>query len=635
MGTAESTEGQARASLAKRASLDPSDLALELALCAFGIDLGFGISLGWFRLGLLDPALVDLDRVDPVDATDRLADEAVSLSDVLANDTMIADAGATDRRLRLLASLRRFRPGLAAALAFDPGDPFGAAMRTIAETDAGLARALGPVLPLAAKATSVTPDRGQRASISALVGDETAAGELRGAAKRLVHQLQTAPLTPRGPGFVTVRPSNQRLGRAVTWLIPSLFPDQAADMLGDLGIRLGTSGKRDNQARDAAIANTCAALLGEIENGQEAAVASLARMLARVRNKPVRKQVEKALAAVAERAGTGVDELVERSLPTFGVDPDGRRVLAFDSWSAEIEVETDGRVRISWTDGSAEAADEPPRSLRDRAPGDVADVVAVADDIRATLGDERRRLEQLLAEERRWSVAEWRPRYLEHPLGKNPGSAPHLALHGARRSRPKRWRPATVGWPTVRAGVLPMPPDDASVELWHPVEASDDSVDQWRDLVVTRRITQPFKQAFRETYRIDLRSGGDGVLDRRFADRPLAYAQMRALMGARGWSAPMLGPFDQGDRSVGFRDFVRAGLRAELDHVPAGLGDPRIERRLRAVGRRALHDRRGRPSLPDAPRGRAASRALGGVARRGPLHLRPGPAPATELLDRR
>ena len=405
-------------------------------------------------------------------------------------------------------------------------------------------------------------------------------------------------------------------------------------MLGDLGIRLGTSGKRDNQARDAAIANTCAALLGEIEDRQEAAVASLARMLARVRNKPVRKQVEKALAAVAERAGTGVDELVERSLPTFGVDPDGRRDLAFNSWSAEIEVETDGRVRISWTDGSAEAADEPPRSLRDRAPGDVADVVEVADDIRATLGDERRRLEQLLAEDRRWSVAEWRPRYHEHPLGRIQGRRLIWRFTGS--SVTTEAMASGDGGLADRSGrVLPMPPDDASVELWHPVEASDDSVDQWRDLVVTRRITQPFKQAFRETYRIDLRSGGDGVLDRRFADRPLAYAQMRALMGARGWSAPMLGPFDQGDRSVGFRDFVRAGLRAELDHVPAGLGDPRDRVDYARSGRRALHDRRGRPTLPDAPRGRATSRALGGVARRGPLHLRPGLAPATELLDRR
>ena len=71
--------------------------------------------------------------------TDDVADEASALAEVLANDTMVLDAGATDRRLRLLVMLERRRPGSAATLAFDPGDPFGAAMRMIA----GTARSMG------------------------------------------------------------------------------------------------------------------------------------------------------------------------------------------------------------------------------------------------------------------------------------------------------------------------------------------------------------------------------------------------------------------------------------------------------------------------------------------------------------
>jgi hypothetical protein len=370
---------------------------------------------------------------------------------------------------------------------------------------------------------------------------------------------------------VTVRPSNQRLARAALWLIPSLLPDRAPDMLGEVGVRLGTSGKRDNQARDTAIANTCAALLGEMDGDE--AIASLARMLTRVRNKPVRKQVEKALAGAAARAATSVDELVDRSLPTFGLDADGRRAFEHATWSAEIEVESDGRVSVSWIDGDAEPRDEAPRSLRDRAPGEVADVADVVDDIRTTLADERCRLEQLMGDERGWPMVGWRHRFLEHPLGR---------VHARRVI----WR---FGGPTGTSDAMapdgdlidmagepiPTPSDEATVEIWHPVEASDEAVEAWRDFIVARRVTQPFKQAYRETYRVDVRSGPDAVLDSRFADRPLAYDQMRALMGARGWTAQMLGPFDQGDRSIAFRDFARAGLRAELVHVPAGLGDPR------------------------------------------------------------
>ena len=575
LGTAESTEGQARASLAKRASLDPSDLALELALCAFGIDLGFGISLGWFRLGLLDPALVDLDRVDPVDATDRLADEAASLSDVLANDTMIADAGATDRRLRLLASLRRFRPGLAAALAFDPGDPFGAAMRTIAETDAGLARAIGPVLPLAAKATTVTPDRGQRASISALVGDETAAGELRGAAKRLVHQLQTAPLTPRGPGFVTVRPSNQRLGRAVTWLIPSLFPEQAADMLGEPRHTVGhVREARQPGARRRDRQYLCG--LAGRDREQPGGRGRVAGPDARARPQQARPKAGREGARGCRGAGWD-----GRGRAGGAVTADLRRR---PGWTARprlrfVERRDRGRDRRS-------GADLMDRRERRGCGPSLRGACATAP--RATWPTWWR---SPTTSARPWetsggaSSSSW-PRSAAGPSPSGGRGITNTRSAGSRvgassgasrdrRSRPKRWRPATVGWPTVRAEPCRCRRTTRRSSCGIRSRRRTIRSTSGAHLVVTRRITQPFKQAFRETYRIDLRSGGDGVLDRRFADRPLAYAQMRALMGARGWSAPMLGPFDQGDRSVGFRDFVRAGLRAELDHVPAGLGDPR------------------------------------------------------------
>ena len=416
LGTAASAEGQVRAGLGTMSPLGPSDLALELALCAFGIDLGHGVSLGWFRLGLLDPALADLERLGRVDANDAVEAEAAALADVLANDTMILEAGATDRRYRLLIALDRLRPGSTAALVFDPGDLLGASLRTVAASDEELARAIGRVLPLAAKATSVVPDRRQRASIATmLVGGESEPVP-RDAVTRVIQQLLTAQLEPRGAGFVTVRPSNQRIGRAFIWLVPSSLPDLAPDVLGDLGVRLGTSGKRDNQARDTAMAGTCAALLGEMDGDR--AVASLAMMLARVRNKPVRKQAEKALAAAAERAAIGVDKLVERSLPSFGLDEAGRRLFTYDTWTAEIQVEADGRVRVSWAEEGADPADVPSRSLRERAPQDVAHVTEVAEDISATLADERRRVEQQLAEGSTWSMADWRRRFLEHPLGR-------------------------------------------------------------------------------------------------------------------------------------------------------------------------------------------------------------------------
>ena len=79
-------------------------------------------------------------------------------------------------------------------------------------------------------------------------------------------------------------------------------------------------------------------------------------------------------------------------------------------------------------------------------------------------------------------------------------------------------------------------------------------------------VVQPFDQVERLVYVTD--GAPDAVGDRRFAGRVVDYHQFRALAGARGWTAPMLGPWDQGDRAVAYRDAPTAGVRAEFGHVP-------------------------------------------------------------------
>ena len=162
LGTARSMHGVFRARLATRTSLGARDLELELALCHFAMDLGFGVSLSWFRVGLLDPVLDDLERLDIDEVTAERVLEVDRSIDLLANETMALEAAATDRRLRLLSFRQRTDGGALPTGAFDPADDFGAVMRSLVETDAGLAHALGQLLPIAAGATSPMPDRRQQ-----------------------------------------------------------------------------------------------------------------------------------------------------------------------------------------------------------------------------------------------------------------------------------------------------------------------------------------------------------------------------------------------------------------------------------------------------------------------------------------
>jgi hypothetical protein len=74
-----------------------------------------------------------------------------------------------------------------------------------------------------------------------------------------------------------------------------------------LGIHFGTSGGCNNVAREERLASSAANALGAI--GSVEAIASLGRMKAKVTNRPVTKQVVKALDSAARAAGVSSGEL--------------------------------------------------------------------------------------------------------------------------------------------------------------------------------------------------------------------------------------------------------------------------------------------------------------------------------------
>jgi hypothetical protein len=110
------------------------------------------------------------------------------------------------------------------------------------------------------------------------------------------------------------------------------------------------------------------------------------------------------------------------------------------------------------------------------------------------------------------------------------------------------------------------PDDGAPIRLWHPIDADETDVSAWRTALLDRRMHQPFKQAFREVYRLTPGEEGGATDSERFAGHILLYARARALMLARRWGTNFLGPFDGGDEGIAKRDFPSHGLRAEFRH---------------------------------------------------------------------
>ena len=109
--------------------------------------------------------------------------------------------------------------------------------------------------------------------------------------------------------------------------------------------------------------------------------------------------------------------------------------------------------------------------------------------------------------------------------------------------------------------------------LWHPVNAPAGEVRAWRQLLISRRLVQPVKQAFREVYVLTPAEEATRDYSNRFAGHIFRQEQARALMKSRSWAPVPLAAWDNGiDHGIARRDYPHAGgraLRAEFFFDPA------------------------------------------------------------------
>jgi hypothetical protein len=548
-------------------------LSARLADVRLQLDHPPGVVMGVLRLPILDPVLhaieAAFDSVTPGASFDQALVTEIERTVQLLSERVLGMAPeAVGRRGRLVELIRRSHGGELPPIAFDDGDAFGAELRVMLSTDRSLRLALGCVHPLVIRATAVAPPPRWTTDARRVLASATDL-DLSGAIRRTLASLLRSDIAGR-PDVLAggLRLANQRLARGLLWFA-SVALDAPADLIGAVGTRMGTSGRSDAVVRDTAVANTCAALLGA--SNDPGATAALATMRVRVTNRNVLKQIDRALDVVAQRAGMPVAAVIELSLPTFDLGPDGRIDLPIDGRTAVITVTHDATVRQVWRETDGTELERVPAALATTHPSEVADVAGRAAAIRAAIVEERRRMEDRLASSRVWPGSIWRSRFAMHPIGR---------IFGFRLI----WQVIPGGGAGVAArrdgddwvGVDSHPLDLGAaldIRLWHPADADDVEIAAWQASLAALDLEQPVKQVHREVFQPAPSDLGLAA-DRRFAGHVVGHGHLRSLLRGRGWAVPALGAWDQGDEATAFRAF-EDGTRAELryqaiDRVPSG-----------------------------------------------------------------
>jgi Domain of unknown function (DUF4132) len=359
---------------------------------------------------------------------------------------------------------------------------------------------------------------------------------------------------------------NAPVARGVVWAAALAGGDQVTGDLEAVALRTGET-RRDLE-RELKIAGAAIGALGESED--PAAPDALWRLDARISDRALRQQIDIALGAVAARRGMTRPELIERGVPDHGLGAGGALSRQVGGYTATVAIEDARLARLSLRAPDGRLARGVPASLKAGFPAETAELAVALKQVRATLSAERGRLERLLCGERAWPLAEWQRYYLGHPVTGAVASRLIWELD-AGDGRPVSVLPAGGGLAGADGASVGPPDHDTRVRLWHPAGRGAAEIEQWRSAIEARQLRQPFKQAFREVYRLTPGEERTGSYSSRFAGHIVAYRRLYALFTERGWRSNFLGSYDGGDEGDATADLAGGAWRAHFRHENADL----------------------------------------------------------------
>jgi hypothetical protein len=276
-----------------------------------------------------------------------------------------------------------------------------------------------------------------------------------------------------------------------------------------------------------------------------------------IRHRGVPRQLDRGI----KRIDAGLADRPEAAvrLPDLGYGPDG--VIRTQVGAYEARVAVADAVSLTWWRPDGTALRGTPAAVRRDHPDALADLRDLVKRTRGHLATVVRALEGSLVTSPAYAYARWRDDFAAHPLGRSLAERLVWEVEVA----PGTWRAVVpAGGALLDAAGRPVEAG-AAIRLWHPVRSGPEEIRAWRDRFATR--PQPFRQAYRELYRLTPAERETGVYSNRFAGHILRYQQLYSLLKHRGWTTRMLGPWDGGDEAEAEREVAGRRWRARFFHT--------------------------------------------------------------------
>ncbi|MFD1872589.1 DUF4132 domain-containing protein [Hymenobacter bucti] len=470
-------------------------------------------------------------------------------------------------RTRTLAVLSQHSPDGLPVVRFDGGDAFGHNLNEFVASLLPAEARTRPWLHLLqalAKATSSRPSAKLEKELAAATA-ALGAAEVREQGRAWLALLAYLPLADfRHNGAAAwahqsyLLEANQPAAKGLVWALAPLADAPLLQQFADLAWR-GLRKRPGSGPLAVSLGNAALQALGQSDLPGVAHLARLRPLMAQDNTKTL---IDGLLAKASAALGISAAELEDLSVPDYDLRA-GRAVFAVGDYLATLAL-AGPKLEVQWSK-AGKALKTTPAALKATHPNELRILKATQAQAQHTYTTQRDRLDRSFVAGRRLPWAQFAQNYLAHGL-LGPLARPLIwrLHHPDGTHHDMLW--LAESWHDAHGQPLPAPPTDADeVQLWHPVLAPTAEVLAWRELLETKQLRQPLKQAFREVYLLTPPEERTRTYSNRMAAHLLRQHQFSALARGRGWHYRLLGAYDKGyDTDSTTLDLPAHGLQAQF-----------------------------------------------------------------------
>ncbi|MFC9996825.1 DUF4132 domain-containing protein [Nocardia sp. NPDC127526] len=298
------------------------------------------------------------------------------------------------------------------------------------------------------------------------------------------------------------------------------------------------------------------------EIGTDIALMQLNGIAEKVKFKGIKTEAQRMIARIAQQRGLTAEQLADRLVPDLGLSANG--VLHLDFGPRQFIVGLDEQLRptVSDADGTPRKSLPKPGGKDDPelAAAAVKQFSAFKKDVKTIASGQIRRLEHAMVAGRRWSPAEHRQLFVDHPLVRQLTRRLVWAIVDPDGAVTGSVRIAEDGSLADAHDEPVTPPGDARLGIAHPLHLSH-TLAAWGEVFADYEILQPFPQLDRETYRLTEEEAAADRLER-FMGIKVPVGNVMGL-SPRGWEREA--PGDNGDSRCVFRAFGSVSVMVDVD----------------------------------------------------------------------